>query len=168
MPRAVARRAGGTLTATRLFMLGSATPSPKPTMARAASTAGSVKPIAATYARCNKVSMLTNPSAAIVHGADGHVLEHRVVMRRTLALNATGSRTEQSENQAMPHAMTILPAAFAKVNEVGTATKTRQEERVCVLTAMFVGERPAQDGRDHVAPEKSRLYKSLRVRSVAS
>ena len=36
--------------------------------------------------------------------------EGAAVSRRTLALNAAGSSTEQSENQAMPHAMTILPA----------------------------------------------------------
>ena len=47
-PRAVERRARGTLLATRLFMAGRATPSPSPTIPRASITAGRVHPAAAT------------------------------------------------------------------------------------------------------------------------
>lgn len=45
-PRAVERRAGGTLLATRLFMAGKATPSPRPTIPLASMTAGKVSPAA--------------------------------------------------------------------------------------------------------------------------
>ena len=48
-PKAVARRFGGMLVATRLFITGSAAPSPKPTQVRAARTAGTDKPAAATW-----------------------------------------------------------------------------------------------------------------------
>ena len=50
-PSAVARMSRGTAVATRLLMDGNATPSPSPTIERAKSTAGRVRPAACGRAR---------------------------------------------------------------------------------------------------------------------
>ena len=104
-PRAVDRRDLGRV-ATRLFMDGSATPSPSPTHTRMMTTAWNVKDQAATCAGCTLSER--QPGVALEAGwnYDGNLGKGQ---KRTVDERAAGIRREVSENAAMPAAITRLP-----------------------------------------------------------
>ena len=118
MPRAVARLAGGTCAATRWFMVGSATPSPKPTHARASSTAATVRPVRATCVQTKLPATRTRCSSTCLESTCQRWACSSVpVQTAPQAAAATRARTRQFRTPSRPFLRRAQRQAPVKTNE---------------------------------------------------